>query len=430
MEILFLAAVTLAVLSPLIIVHELGHFLTAKLFRVTIKEFGVGFPPRLFSIWTGSTTVQVNEATSYTPTPGLETVRPGALIKVRAVLQEDGSYLAREIGQSRKRPVESDGEIVLEGKVRAVQGDRLSLAPMLYSVNAVPLGGFVRMAGEEDPSIPGSLASKPVWKRFLVMVAGSGMNILLAFLLFTFVATLPYQTLAGTVVIVEVASGSPAEGAGLRLGDEIAAVDGRPISRTSELGKLVRERLEKVITLTVTRQGTPLSVSLRPRSDPPVNQGPMGVVIGLKDPYAITERLPLWEAPLAGFQQSVLVLALVQQEMGRWVAGQAEPQVSGPIGIAQMTGEVAKFGILPLLQFAGLLSLNLGILNILPIPALDGGRVLFLVLEVLRGGRRISPKKEAMVHLVGFAVLLSLILLVSYFDILRLLSGQPLVPSG
>lgn len=429
MDILFLVAVTLAVLSPLIIFHELGHFLTAKLFRVTVKEFGIGFPPRLFGIWTGSATVLVNEATKYVSMGGLETVRPGAVIKVRAVSREDGSYLATEIDQSRKRPVESDKEIVLEGKVRAVQGDRLSLAPMLYSVNAVPLGGFVRMAGEEDPSIPGSFASKPVWKRFVVMAAGSGMNILLAFLLFTFVATLPYQTLAGTVIIVEIAPSSPAEAAGLRPGDEIAAVDSMPVSRTGELGRLVKERLGKVITLTVTRQGTPLSASLRPRSDPPTNQGPMGVVIGLKDPYAVTERLPLWEAPLAGFQQSVLVLALVQQEMGRWVAGQAEPQVSGPIGIAQMTGEVAKFGILPLLQFASLLSLNLGILNILPIPALDGGRVLFLVLEVLRGGRRISPKKEAMVHLVGFAVLLSLILLVSYFDIVRLLSGEPLVPS-
>ncbi|MEE9324262.1 MAG: site-2 protease family protein, partial [Dehalococcoidia bacterium] len=136
---------------------------------------------------------------------------------------------------------------------------------------------------------------------------------------------------------------------------------------------------------------------------------------------------PIWKAIPLGIKRSWETLVLFKKEVFSWISGDSNPEFSGPIGIAQITGEVASAGIVPLIAFTALLSLNLAILNILPIPALDGGRLLFIAIEVIRGGKRIKPEREALVHMVGFMMLILLIIIISYNDILRIIQGDSLL---
>jgi regulator of sigma E protease len=138
--------------------------------------------------------------------------------------------------------------------------------------------------------------------------------------------------------------------------------------------------------------------------------------------------MPIWEALPASFTHSWEILVLFRNEVVGWFARNAAPQLAGPVAIAQLTGEVMKAGISPLLEFAALISINLGIFNLLPIPGLDGGRLMFVFLEWARRGKKISPQKEGLVHMIGFFTLIALILVVSYFDISRIIQGVSLFP--
>ena len=153
----------------------------------------------------------------------------------------------------------------------------------------------------------------------------------------------------------------------------------------------------------------------------------MGVVIATTSPSTVTRSEPVWEAVPHGFRRMGEILVLFRNEIFGMFMGNRDPQVAGPVGIAQISGEVARAGWVPLVELAALLSLNLAILNLLPIPALDGGRLVFVLLEWVRRGKRIRPEREGLVHLVGFVVLISFIVVVSYFDILRIIRGESLL---
>ena len=140
------------------------------------------------------------------------------------------------------------------------------------------------------------------------------------------------------------------------------------------------------------------------------------------------ESYPFWEAFPLGATKCWDILILFRNEVAGWFIKGTSPQFTGPVGIAQLTGEVAKSGVSSLLEFAALISISLGIFNLFPFPGLDGGRLVFVVLEWVRRGKRISPKKEGLVHLVGFAMLITLILVITYFDVLRLIQGGNLLP--
>jgi regulator of sigma E protease len=298
-----------------------------------------------------------------------------------------------------------------------------------YTINAIPFGGFVRMLGEEDPSHPDSFAAKSKLIRAAALLAGPLMNVVLAFLLFVGVALVGFDIPIGSVAIAEIAPGSPAAEANLQEGDIILSIDGLTVRNTYELSRYTSERLGEEVTLSIKRDERALSVSLTPRPEPPVGEGPMGVIIQTVD-IAGTDKLrySLWEAVPLGARLTGDVFLAIFSGVARMIRGDIAPDLTGPVGIAAATGEIAKSGLVYLMQFTAFLSVNLAIFNLIPFPALDGGRLAFVAFEALRRGKRVSPEKEGLIHLVGLAILIGLMLIVSYNDIVRLLSGQPILP--
>jgi regulator of sigma E protease len=383
------AGTFLLILVPLVVVHEFGHFAAAKAFGIKVLEFGVGFPPRI-------------------------------------------KGLAWRKGETE------------------------------YTLNWLPIGGFVRLLGEEDPSDPRSLAAAPRWKRLCVMFAGVFMNIVLAVVLFAAGFMIPRERSLSMAQVAEVAPGSPASEAriigamsdgsepkqGLQPGDLITEVEGREVRNTSELVYANRLNLGETQTWTLVRAGSRLTANVYARWHPSAGQGPTGIRVsapascadidaegnptGCQLIYPFSEKVwyPPWEAFPKGTRALVDTVVLTKNELqvrfgggGGGGVSSDEPAFTGPVGIANTTGDlVREEGWRPLIELAALLSLNLGVFNALPLPMLDGGRIFFVLVEILRGGRRIAPEKEALVHLTGFALLMAGVLVVTYFDIARLVS--------
>jgi len=344
----------LGVLIVLILAHEMGHFFTAKAFKVRVEEFGIGFPPRLFSIKRGETR---------------------------------------------------------------------------YSINATPLGGFVKMAGEEDPNVSGSLASKKTGVRVLVLAAGSLMNALLPILLFSIAFMVPHSVLIGQVVVKEVVPDSPAARAGIETDDVLLAINGKPVRNIGDVSRYIQLNLGKEIAILVEHDdATRENVQVIPRWRHPENEGATGIAVQTLNPTVIRQSYPFWKAIPMGVSECIETFVLFKNVIISMVIGTAPLILAGPVGIAQITGEVARAGLSPLLEFAAFFSINLAIINIFPLPALDGGRIVFVLLEWVRRGRRVPPKVEGMIHLIGFFMLIAAALAITYQDILRIISGESLIP--
>ena len=450
-----------AVLIPLIVIHELGHFITAKLTGVKVLEFGIGFPPRIWGF---------------------------------------------------------------------------KFRDTLYSINWLPLGGFVRLLGEEDPSDPHSLAAKPRPVRLLVLASGAMMNLILPIFLFAVFFMIPRDVNVGLTQITHVVANSPAEDAtpvgaplaerGLKGGDIIVAINGEEVRNPQELrtqihlnlGETVRftvkrtsptggsefkdfrvdarwapdniphtvqpgETVSSVATLlgvpassvrdaagieyrldegqqltipdgdgvityevlrgdtvaTVARRlgvrqetvrlaaGLPDPNTLTPGEELRLQQGATGIYIAPLYAFTEKESFPPWEAVPKGWTETLNTLILFRNEVISWFKGGGAPEVAGPVGIAQVTGEVVEqSGWQTLLQLAALLSINLAIINILPLPMLDGGRIMFVLLEIARRGKRIAPEKEALVHFIGLSLIITLAVVITYFDVFRIVRGESL----
>jgi len=284
-----------------------------------------------------------------------------------------------------------------------------------FTLNALPLGGFVRMA-EDDPASPGSLASKKPLVRALVLVAGPLTNLILAILLLsvTFMAgTLePYDGPGAGVYGVSLRS--PAEAAGIAPGDNIISIDGQTIETADQVSQIVQQRLGQEVTLVVTRNGEELApIKLVPRTGPPPGEGAIGIAVDL--PLKIV-KYPIWEAIPLGAKTSYLMMRNLFRTIAAAFRKEVAFEVTGVIGMYRMTKQVAQTGLIRLLEFAGFLSVNFALLNIMPIPALDGGRLIFALLEWIRGGQKIPPEKEGLVHLVGMVLLVALMVAVAVLD--------------
>jgi regulator of sigma E protease len=299
----------------------------------------------------------------------------------------------------------------------------------LYSLNAIPLGGFTKMAGEEDPKVERSLASKGAGTRVIVLSAGSIMNALLPIVLFAIAFMVPHNVVTGDVVVEKVAPNSPAAAAGIEAGDVILSMNGEPVHNLGDLNRYVSLNLGKEVNVVVRHSdNTVEEVHLIPRWKPPSGEGAMGITISMPETTIISQSYPFWEAIPMGFNECIETYVLFKNEILKWFIGATPVQVTGPVGIAELTGEVAKAGISPLLEFIGFISINLAIVNILPLPALDGGRIVFVLLEWVRRGKRISPQTEGLVHAIGFILLMAAILALTYQDITRIISGGSLIP--
>jgi len=298
-----------------------------------------------------------------------------------------------------------------------------------YSLNAIPLGGFVKMAGEEDPKVPRSLASKGIGTRLLVLSAGSLMNALLPLLLFSIAFMVPHDLVTGQVVVEEVARNSPAARAGIESGDTVLSINDKPVHNIGDLHRYIHFNLGKEVTLLIKHSdSTTEDVQVIPRWKPPEGQGAIGIVVKLSNPTIISRHYPFWKAIPMGVGECVETFVLFKNGILSLFIGATPLELAGPVGIAQITGEVAKAGISPLLEFAAFLSINLAVINIFPLPALDGGRIAFVLLEWVRRGKRVSPKTEGLVHFIGFAMLMALILVITYHDIIRIISGESFIP--
>ncbi|MBV9281239.1 MAG: site-2 protease family protein [Chloroflexi bacterium] len=290
----------------------------------------------------------------------------------------------------------------------------------LYSLNAIPIGGFVRMLGEngERPE-PDSFGAKEPWKRFLILVAGPAMNLLLAVAIFFavfLIGTPRYLT-----VVTAVAPGSPAAAAGLRPGDRVLQADADTVTYSDQLQQVIYQRVGHIVHLTVRRGDHTFRADVLARSRHPATQGPMGIELTRSTTIAYG---PVKSAGLALDEVRLMVASIptVVQAVSQHGGG----QVAGPIGIAQVTTHVVQDepqqGLASVFRFVPFLSANLAVLNLLPIPALDGGRIVFVLVSWVRR-RNLDPEVESLIHMVGMAALLLLIALISYQDLVRWITG-------
>lgn len=371
-------ALFILILGGLVVIHEVGHFLLARLFRIRVQEFGIGFPPRA-------------------------------------------------------KVLRSGGET-------------------LYTLNWLPIGGFVRLEGEDgDSDDPRSFAAARLWKKLVVLVAGVGMNLLLAFAIFFGIAWL--ATPQAGLTFAEVQVGSPAEAAGLLAGDTILAIDGRTFDLfpSPDAGpaaiQALRDRAGETVTLTVKgNDGTvrEVPVTLRPPSAA-ADKGVLGIRGARLVFTGEYQGRDIVSAIGAGLAWTVSAFTLILNGLADLLAsivsnpGQAPP-VSGPVGIAVQVGDVFwQLGPIFTLYLAGLLSANLALVNFLPFPPLDGGRMLVLLLKALFGtggrllraaGVRVNGPSaattltvERLTYLIGFVFLFGFLIWITYFDIVRQVSG-------
>ncbi len=365
--------VFLLILTVLVLVHELGHFIVAKKLGIKVEEFGFGFPPRVLSFKRGET---------------------------------------------------------------------------IYSLNLLPIGGFVKLYGEDSAGggrpqikdqklnlkdVERAFFARPIWQRALVVVAGVFMNFALAVILISYLFAVPgVPSVSDKVIIDQIVSGTPAQTAGLKKGEIIVAINGEKVKSSQDVITKTKKHLGERVTFQVQ---DPADKSLQyvivvPRKTYPKDQGPVGIAIAQS---VELRKYPWYKAPFLGTvevaKDSVLIVSgLVNVVSEVFTKASVPAGVAGPVGIAQITGKFVESGLNAVLSFVALLSLNLAVLNILPIPALDGGRFFFILVEAVTR-RKVHPKFEAYAHAVGIAVLLALIAVITIHDFVRLIQGQSIIPT-
>lgn len=420
------------ILGVLVFVHELGHFLAARRNGIRAQEFGFGLPPRIVGLQfvAGEKLEKVSEEKSLK-------------IEISDTQDEEGSEIIQEVITEKTREIDRlrpvrkwrfiwgryDGDDAEEKTDLQEARDNRFAGSTVYSLNWIPIGGFVRIKGEDRESQDAdSFAVKPAWTRVKVLIAGVAMNFLFAWIVLALVfwmgipeAVAPEDNLSqGKIQISEVATESPAENNGLQIGDEIARIqNGWEFTSVKSVQDYINAHQGQEINLKIIRGKENVEFKAVPRIEAPANEGALG--IGLVQTVAV--RYPwyqaIWEGLKSVWDLTVIILVGIGGMLKSLILGEgAKIEVAGPVGIAFLTKQVASLGLIYVLQFAAVLSINLGIINALPIPALDGGRILFILIEKIRR-RPISQRTEQLFHTFGFAFLIGLMILITFRDVMK-----------
>jgi regulator of sigma E protease len=436
------------VFAGIILLHELGHYIVARLLGIEVEEFGIGFPPRLLRLWRnkGQLTIarqKVEIPWNYEFPLEQETAlhRPVTVtadeVKGRLVLRTI-DFAATEDGQYQPNPVAGSGAEIPPGaaqqtlkpskKVRpygalSFSGSLTELRPgTAFTLNWIPLGGFNKIKGEDDPTIPGGMAAAKPWKRILVLLAGVSMNLLTAVLVYTIFFSHVGIPDKNSAVVAMVEPGSPAEMAGLKVNDVVLTAGGLTVNNYNQLVAITHNYLGKAMPLTVRRDGQTLNITVTPRSVVVANQGPMGIAVGqlLHQPNNWFQTIPISFSAAGSDIQNLLALP------GRIIAGtvsQQEAQIGGPRTIWNLfqqsvardvsSRQTTSSGQPPMptnytLLVIISLTITVGVVNVLPIPALDGWRIFTTMVEIVLR-RPIPAKYQAAINSIGFLVLLILL---------------------
>ncbi len=299
----------------------------------------------------------------------------------------------------------------------------------IYSINWIPFGGFNKISGEVDPSAPRALAARKYWVRILVISGGILMNLLLPFLLMSVAYMVPHDIVQGQVMVQEVAVGSPAEIAGIEVGDTILSINGNTIKSAGDISRQIQLNLGARISMEIMHaDATTGTVYVVPRWKPPAGEGAIGIVYQTMNPTIISESLPFWQAIPQGVTDCWETLILYKNGIIGMIIGSVPFTPAGPVGIVQVAGEVAQAGVSPVLELTAFISIAIAITQLIPFPALDGGRLLFIFIEWIRRGKRVPPRVETFIHSIGFIVLLALMVLITYQDIARWVTGGSIIP--
>ena len=351
--------VFILILSILILIHEFGHYIAAKKSGVLVEEFGLGLPPRAWG---------------------------------------------KKIGET------------------------------IYSLNWLPFGGFVKLLGEEEHELDGkklppelknrTFASKKPWQKTMIITAGVFMNFILGWVIISFLFTQGVPVPSNKLTISEVVTNSPAQKAGLQKNDVITNLFQNgyeyPVNTNDAFIESAKKFAGREIVIRVTRNNNPKYIFVVPRANPPKGQGALGIVISNYE----TKSYPWYQAPFKGLAESYDITKSIVTEFARTIFklvtfNKIGVEVSGPVGIAKITSEAVGVGPKAVLQLLAILSLNLAVINILPFPALDGGRLVFVFYEWITR-RKVNAKFEQRLNLIGFAILISLIIAVTVSDIIKL----------
>lgn len=435
----------LLVFGGMIFLHELGHYLAARFFKIEVEEFGFGIPPRVWRFWrlpgsfrVGNHLIRIPANYDLPLDPNELEHRPVDLVlehKGEALVLKNISPCAAEADRyvlaSPTLTPQADGSLRLSGMVRDL---RLGTE---FTLNALPLGGFVRPKGEGDPDVPGGLAAANPWKRLVVLFAGPFMNLLTAVVVMSIIIAQTGMPIPGRVVIEDVTPNSPAESAGIRPGDVLVAVAGQPVTEIEAARNLIRASLDRPLEMTLERNGQTVTLVATPLSSRTPEQGALGValsyprrdatlteIIGGGVTATVVQSLNLLYVPIG------LIQGVIAPEHARLVGlkgiydffGQAverdaasRQEAAAPAGGASPASPRPTNYVLSLIA---MLSISLGVMNLLPIPALDGGRILFTLPEILFR-RRIPPRLENVINGVAFLLLIGLMLAVNLMDFIH-----------
>lgn len=333
---------TIFVFGLLVLFHELGHFVTAKMTGMRVSEFAIGFGPKLISKKSGETE---------------------------------------------------------------------------YSVRVIPLGGFNRIDGmdPEETQDERGFSQKPIWARAVVIAAGSLMNFVLPIFLFTIVfLSNGIETISEKPIIGALIPDKPAIQSGLSAGDRILKVNGKPVGNWQEVVESIRVSKDSLTLEMMTQAGKSRTVTMIPEIDKKSGRSLIGIV-----PVIDRQTLGFVDSVSRAAQQTVAIAGKMLTGLGQMFIGKAEADIAGPIGVLRLTGEMAQHGFIPLLQFAGFLSINLGLINLLPVPMLDGGHLVALLLEAIRR-KPLSAKQVKYTQMVGMALLGLLMIFATLKDLIRL----------